>query len=570
MLAWFTAALVAGSTGLQGMPPPASLGVAQGAPTRPVVQAPAVRSAEAKVPVGPDLPAGTNAAFQRVAIGVQEHLQRGEWAAAERLSRRLPRRELTLTWDDRAVPVDLRAAYAQARDRAMEAWVDRYRDLKIRIAPQGMLRVGFAPQLPPGPDSVGPAGAAFVFSEAPTDPRVDAVIALRRGAQRSPATPRDVRNEVAYAIGAALGLERTPRSGGVMDRHDFSYTLDTAILAYYLRIAREVQEISDTLRQAVVQRTRLTPPRPQARLDVVELRPADAVQGDRVRMAIGLTNVGNGTLRFEVLPDCGCFSVATARELGPGETTTIQIQADTTEFPGPFDKAIYVTSNDLDRSMRRVPVKFYVEPRYRFLSTDTASVRLVPDEGLRTDVFLAVSPRKPFQVKRVETSGVTAMVEVTPWKGTLPDPDLKEGPKARQGYRLRILTTPNMPMGRLPMTLNVETDDPSLGVIRETLTLQRGIVALPGSLFLGELGKAPVRAWVLLNRPGQWFRVTAASTDHPNLTTRVEPIPGRPEVRVVVLYDGKADAGDMSAILTVKTDDPRQSEIRVPIRGTVR
>jgi len=520
-------------------------------------------------PVGPDLPAGTNAAFQRTAVSLQTHLEKGEWAAATRVSLRLPNRAITLTWDDSAVPSDLRAAYRASRDKAIEAWTDRFRGISITLQPQGAVNIGFTKRLPVSADSVGPAGAAFIFSDDAQDARVEAVISLQRGAQGWPTTPRDVRNEVAYTIGTALGLERTPRAGGVMDRHDFPYTMDTAILPSYLRIATEVLDVSDQLRVAVSKKTRLAPPRPQARLDVTTLSPADAVQGDIAVSSFGITNVGNAPLRFDVVPDCGCFSVVTARELAAGQSTIIQVRADTAEFPGPFAKAIYVMSNDADRPVRRIPVKFYVEPRFRFLTPSAPPIWMVPDEGLKTDIFLSVSLRKPFAIKSVEATGAGAVVEFEPWSGNLPDPELKEGSRARKGYRLRVLTAPDMPLGRIPLTITVQTDDPSLGLIRETLTLQRGIIALPGTLFLGEVGTSPVRAWVMLNRPGKPFRITAATTDHPNLRTSIEPVPGRAEVRVVVHYDGKGDSGDLSAILTVKTDDPRQPEIRVPIRGTI-
>jgi len=120
------------------------------------------------------------------------------------------------------------------------------------------------------------------------------------------------------------------------------------------------------------------------------------------------------------------------------------------------------------------------------------------------------------------------------------------------------------------MTVNVITDDPVWKELRHTLYVQRGIVALPSSLYMGELGKDPARGWFLVTRPRSPFKILGVESSSPFLKAFVENIDGGFEYRVNVVYDGRGDFGDFRATLTLVTDDKKQPRVEVPIRAVIR
>lgn len=520
--------------------------------------------------VGPDSPSGTNQAFQRASLAIQELLHKGDFAAAERRLAKMPKLDVVLEWDDANVPAPRRPDFAKARDAAIEAWEESLIGLKVTLGKKGDIKVGFMPKLPPNADTPGPAGAVFFMSDHPGEPRVEALISLVRTDKRFAITGREVRNEVAYAIGAFLGLERLPRQGSAMDRMEGMYPMDLRVLPVNVSVARQALDVVSQLKEAARKRVRLVPAKPEVFVEPKVLGGKQAVQGDRVVFTFSLTNRGNSLLKYIIIQDCGCFAVESGNRLAPGATTIVRVTTDTTEFPGPFDKSVFVYSNDPDEPSIRIPVRFYVEPKYRFLRESAAPVELVPDTGLILHVYLAVSQSSSFAIRSARVDGVAGVVTYEPWEGTLADPEMQEPAKPRKGYKLSIMTSAEVPPGRIPMTLAVTTDDPVFSTIRTTIQLQKGIVALPPSVYFGQVGKAPSSATFLVSRPGKSFRIVRIDSDNPRLRATFEKARGDYEYRVTVQYDGKADFGDLNGVLKVVTDDPQQPSVVVPVSGVVR
>jgi hypothetical protein len=507
----------------------------------------------------------------RTALEAQTRLEAGQWSDAAKTAARLPKPEFTLTWDDSQVPQVRRAEFALARDAAIEMWTRNLRGLQVRIGRGSDVVISFTETLPPSADSPGPAGATFIRGVGPDELRVDAVVAMFRGENRVPVTPREVHNEVLFAIGTYLGLERAPTPHTVMGRHEGPYSVSHQLSGRELNLARQLLGISETLREMAVQRVRITAAKPRLAVDPALFERPPVLEGEVIPFSVQLVNHGNAPLNVTVIPDCRCLIVSGAsRTIEPGQTVAVPVRLDTTNFPGPLDSSLYVYSNDPEEPLRRVRARVNVTPRYRFLRTDPGRVLVVPDNGLKTEVFLAFPKELATKVTGVRLDGVRAMVSFEPWAGTMPDAELNEGPLPRSGYRIQILSGLEIPPGRVPATLVVQTDDPVFPVMRHTLTLQRGIAVLPGSVYLGELGNAPSTAWFLVTRPGRGFRVLDVTSDSPRLSARFEPVRGNYEYRVTLTYDGRGEFGQLAATITIRTDDPRQPEIAVPVTGLVR
>jgi hypothetical protein len=520
--------------------------------------------------VGPEAPSASNSAFQRTSLAVQQLLEKGEFPAAQKLARKLPHRSFKIEWDDSGVPAARKSEFGIARDSAITAWKALLPDLKVELARKGDIKIDFVPSLPPNADSPGPAGAVFFYSDAPEEPRLESVIALVRGEKKLSITPREVRNEVLFSIGSYLGLERMPRLGSAMDRREHLYDVDNRVLAFTANLAKQTLAVTDRIDQAIAKKRKLIPARPQIFVEPRKLTHGEVVQGDRVEFTCSITNRGNCPLRYRVVQDCGCIGIVSGTELDAGQTTMVRLVADTTEYPQGLDKTVFIYSNDPDEPSIQIPVHIDVTPKFRFLRRSNAPIELVTDQGLKLDVYLVLNDKSPLKPLKARIDGIAGVTEMVPWEGEIPDHELNEPSKHRKGYMITILAGPEVPPGRIPMTLAVDTDDKLFSSIRTTIYVQKGIVALPPSVYLGEMGKEPSTATFLVTRPGTKFKIQRIESGHPCLSATYELARDDWEYRVTIHYNGKADFGNLAGVLKVYTDDPKQPVIQVPVTGVVR
>lgn len=518
---------------------------------------------------GPDLPAAASGAFQGAAIEVQRALQKGDFAKAEKSAGLLPKFEVSIEWDDRNVPAARQAEFRAARDRAVKSWTTALPDLKVTLAKPGIVKVSFVPSLPPNADSPGAAGAVHLvgFDRLPI---VDSVLALKRTDIGVSAEQRDVENEVLFAIGSALGLGRVPAVTNAMARIEGPSSVSHRPIAVEVAGARANVRAANALRAAAAKKERLDPAIPMAVLETNLIERPPVVQGEPIAFAFSISNQGSGRLNVLIVPDCGCFKGLRYREsLAAGEAGLVQVVVDTTDFPGVLDKKLLILTNDPEFPQRVVQVKMRSDPRYRFLREQRGST-VVVDGETTVDVFLAVHPAKGFKVLEGSVDGAGRSVEIEPWSGVVADPALDEPPTPRKGYRIRVAIDPELPPGRNPVNIILRTDADDLPQVRHTLYVQRGIVALPASLYVGELGATPKRAWVLVSRPHRPFKIVRVQVDHPRFKAFVEPGRENWEYKVVVEYDGKAGIGPVEATLKIETDDAKQPSLSVPIQGVGR
>jgi hypothetical protein len=519
----------------------------------------------------PVVPAGASAAFQNAVIDAQRAIEQGDFAMARRLVDALPGPLVTIEWDDSKAPPLRRAEFVAARDEAIAHWKEEMPSLDIRIAKPGRIRLAFADALPPNAESPGPAGAVF-FAGYDKRPNVDGMIALTRTAQRLSIDARAVTNEVVYAIGAYLGLGSIPAGGNAMNRNESMYANVHRLAGVELALARGNLRVVQTLQEAVAKRRRLKASVPSAFVEPRRVDHAAAVvQGETVDLSLSITNRGTGPLNLFILPDCGCFrSIRYPRTVAADDIALVSISVDTTDFPGPLDKKLVVLTNDPEQPVRIIPVTMTVEPKFRFLLNRPAGAVPVGDGPTEVEAYLAVSETRPFRVTRARMAGLPGNVLFETWEGEMPDPALGERSRPRKGYRIKVILHEPPPPGRHALTVDLDTTDPTFQLIRHTFFVQRGILASPSNLYLGEIGRSPKRSYVFVSRPNKPFAIKRTSTDSPHFTTSVETTREGTEYRVIVTYDGKADFGALEAMLVIETADPDQPRIEVPISGVVR
>lgn len=515
------------------------------------------------------VPAGVSSQLHRAVIRVEERLAVRDFAGAAKLAELLPKRNVRVLWDDSKAPPARRESFAAARDAAFEGFRLALKDLKFEVVTaRPDIKISFADSLPTPPGEALPEGAAFIFSDSTSDARVEAVIGLRRGNPLQPATPADVQNEVAYAIGSYFGMTQTRISVGSMARVDFSRSAPNRPSLNDARGALAAIRIGDQLREAIQKKRVLQPSRPQALITPQELTYGSVIQGSLVPFSVQVTNTGTGELQVRVLPDCSCVGATGMISLKAGDTGLIKVAVDTSEVPGDLRRRLILYTNDVDFPTRDIPISFKVEPRFTFLTPFGGTI-LMEEGGAAADVFLLFPTGKPLNVTEARLDGLNGSVTFEPWSGRLANPEAGEPEMERKGYRFRVSLADSLPPGVAEATILVGTDDQQFPLLRFNVRAQKGIVAMPDQIYLGEVSGAK-RASALISRPRSAFKVLKVESESPYLKATFAQSKYDWEYKLSVSYLGGAPQGDFVAPIKVYTDDPKQPVITVTVRAVIR
>jgi len=508
--------------------------------------------------------------FQTQVRATIEAINKRNYTEARELVSRLPSSNITIQWDPTGIPKNQVSLYEQARDRAITLWSADPR-LKFKVGKTGDLKIGFSSEVLRGEDGVDGAPTVLFRSLAPSDPLLEAVIATKRTEKRTPATMADIYNEIGYSIGSYLGVAaggditavsfRSPLSGDnmrLLGKTDLGVAASNLGIVERLRQAIAKQQVFEALSNI------------QLTLEPREFKLPNAYQGDMVETSMAVSNTGASPARFRVVPECGCFALNFHGDLKPGETHVVNIKIDTSEYVGNFKKTLHFFSNDPDKTELDIPVTMWIEPRLRIVDPLRRRVLVVTDEGLSTDLYAILGKDVHINVTNASVEGMSGVASVTPWKGKISDPLTgKTEAVEREGFKISLLLSPgSLVPGRSNMNVKLETDSQILPILYANFQVQKGIAAIPASVYFGELGTQTTVASVLLSRPGKPFKIKSIRTNSSNFTASAVAV-GGDEYRLNVRYDGKGPSGNLRATVTVTTDDPTQKEFVVPITGTI-
>ncbi|MBX3111301.1 MAG: DUF1573 domain-containing protein [Fimbriimonadaceae bacterium] len=517
----------------------------------------------------PVVPAGADRTFQATVQKVVDATNAKDWEKAARLADRLPEDKVAIQLDFAGVPEIRRPGFRAAVQKAVEVWKAALPHFTVTVAEKGQIKIGFVDKLPPDETTKLPKGLVSFVSDDPADPRVEGVVALHRVNDTTSIDDIHVQNETVFLIGQYLGLGQLPPGTSAMARADTIANYPHAVNGAEKGAAVGDLELAAFLRKAVKDRKQVYAGKAHTRVNPTVVDFGEVTQGQPAYGVFEVTNLGDGRSALQVVPDCSCFSIRATSILSPGENTRVTFGADTTMFPGPFHKQLYVTTSDPDRPMTIVEVKGNVKPAYRFLRDKGRGLVYMEDDSGKATYYLALAKGVDLKVKRVYVQGLNAAVAFEPWSGKMADPELGGPTEDRHGYKIDLLISPGSVTGRMLATLVVETDDKVWHHLYHAFNVQRGIAADPGQLYLGLIDKAPRRYAVFVTRPGRPFTVKGASVDNDHLKVWPERV-SSDTWRVVAEFDGKALTGSLSGTIKIRTDDNAQPLIEVPVAAEVR
>jgi hypothetical protein len=519
------------------------------------------------LPMGPDLPPGCDSTFSNTCQRVEEALESSNFKLASEMASWLPGRTLKITWDDTKVPVRQKAAFVNARDRAFALWRKAVPSLSFSVKANGDIAFRFEPQIPIHSGDAFAPGASYKVSIL-KGRRVMGTLSLVRGSKAEAITVKDVQNEVGYAIGLYVGLAQSPLYSHMMGRTEQPNHQDAAITPDEATWANACLKVADILREAIRNKKPLKAARPIVHIDPIDPKETSLLQGDQSVYKLSFQNQGNAQLNYRMTSTCSCLIGTPSGQVQAGQGAQIDVKFDSKEFKGDLVKHIYLYTNDINQPIVEIPIVAHITPRYRFLAP-LGNFFLLEGKEVAFDVFWVLPDKADLKPLRWSIDGIEGSADLTPWKGELADPELKEGVKPRTGYKITIHIPDQMIFGRKPGLLTITTEDLAFRTVVFAFTIQKGIAVAPIQLYMGTVSPG-TKSVGILSRPGKAFKVVGVNLTETYLEAHIEPGKDDTEYRLVVEYKGKAPKGVFRALVKVTTDDPQQPEVLVPVRGVVK
>ncbi|MBU1700142.1 MAG: DUF1573 domain-containing protein [Candidatus Eisenbacteria bacterium] len=276
-------------------------------------------------------------------------------------------------------------------------------------------------------------------------------------------------------------------------------------------------------------------------------------------------NAGDSELAIlDVKTSCGCTAALATESVIPVHGKgTIDVRFDTKRFKGPVTKTITVKSNDPGEPETMLRIKAFIKALVN-ITPERIDIGLVRfGKTAESTIRLASEKGQDLSVEDVQVS-----VDVFDWEiQNVADPD-------SEVVVIKFKLKESAPLGAIRGQIKIVTGfkdmKPIIIPIRGELVHHFQIS--PSSLNLGSFKIGMVQAPVIVIRPvgTQAFKVVGAESDNPKVRIRLADgrVAGTYEIFLDVSPD--IEPGRIKGEILVKTNDPAQPTLTVPVIGYAR
>jgi len=250
---------------------------------------------------------------------------------------------------------------------------------------------------------------------------------------------------------------------------------------------------------------------------------------------------------------------------------------DTSHYKGPLVKVVTVKTNEPGSAAVVLTLKADVTTLVDVSPTETPTIRMSLREPKPMELTVAAADGQPFDVLAVETDGKVD-VSIAPAPGAAPaTPKAKakkpagKPPVAAGATRYLVRLTPkkDAPVGFSSSMVNLTTTVKGAETvpIRVAVFVAGRVQVTPTYLGLRPSAEPPVLHLKVQATKGDGFQVLGVEASDPDFTAVATPVhPGR-EYDVTIRYGGKPGRGRVAARIAVRTNEPGQESIVVPLEG---
>lgn len=290
-------------------------------------------------------------------------------------------------------------------------------------------------------------------------------------------------------------------------------------------------------------------------------------KGEKLSAVFEVLNSGTDPLQItQVRPTCGCTVADFDKTVAPGQKGKIHAEVDTAAFLGPISKAVLVYSNDPTTPQVSLVVKADVRAFVEVKPRPIIRFNALQGEPATEKVTLVATDGTPFKILGAETGG-------GPYKVTYAKVEPKDGDKGIT-WEVEVTVPAEAPEGLLNHKVEIETSSAKAAKVPITITgVVRPILqVIPPEINFGTIpGDVPVGRNVIVvnNRQGSQLELSSAEVDNSDFTVEVIPLEAGQRFQLAVSLPAGAAKGDHNGTLTINTNDPSRSTIKVPVTARV-
>jgi hypothetical protein len=293
-------------------------------------------------------------------------------------------------------------------------------------------------------------------------------------------------------------------------------------------------------------------------------------KGDKVVHDFLIRNEGDAPLQItDVKAACGCTVVDYDKTIAPGQTGKVHAELDTVTFNGAISKSVTVYTNDPEHAQLDLTVWAKVEP---FIKTKPGYARYITVQGEEKTGTITQnlwSPDgTPFDVVKVDSPFpylTTSFREATP-EERVADVQGKQ-------WRVEMTLSNDAPVGALADHVQIVTTHPRQKMVPIPVSgFVRPVLAVTppeGNLGSVKLDTARRVTFNVRNFSTKPIKITSAEGGLPGAKTEIESVQDGKEYQVRVILAPDMAKGPFSGKLTLRTDNPKNPVIEVPLNGTV-
>lgn len=510
----------------------------------------------------PAMPAGTNPRFHRIALKVEDSLERGDFAGAKKLLELLPDSTITYRIDFRGVPLEKQRTIRAGVSAGLKVWEEgakRFTAVPTEKNPEVVF--SFQKELPFEGDIRLPKGVVVQGPESPGEGPFETIIGLTKGSPKAPASEGDIQAAVMRGIGEYLGLCEVPYDALATGPNLIPVNFSKRLIPQDSSTAQATWDAVNVLREAVRDKRRIKAQRPRAIIQKESINLGKLYRGRTATFGIQVFNPSQSLLKIRVLPDCSCLSAVPQVDAKPGTAAFARGSLDTSPVEGDFRHNIMVFTNDPEAPFFQVPIEATVVLAHKILRAE-GSAFVVGKGGSDYEAVVVPAADFPFTAEAAQIYAVPGTVTITPFSGVF------NGEKVDRGYKVSIHLDDTFPDGRFNTEIRISRRDAKLermDPIIWPITVQKGIAAVPSTISWGEI-KGGDETSFLVSRPLQPFQILSIELAEPTVKITWEPTKVKGEYKVKLAYKGGAPLGPSDTKIVIKTDDPTQPTLEVPLR----
>jgi Protein of unknown function (DUF1573) len=299
----------------------------------------------------------------------------------------------------------------------------------------------------------------------------------------------------------------------------------------------------------------------------------DIWEGEKASHTFSFKNTGDAVLLIKkVKTSCGCTAaVISSKEIESGKTGEIKATFNTKRFRGKQSKTIYVSSNDPKHPTVQLKLQATVKSAASFKPRNIQFGEVT--RGEKISRIIELTP----EVETIKITELTAAPDVFTARileAEKVNPDEKIDDSKNRPIRIEVSVSPDAPIGRHNGNLTVKIDHPRISTLSARLYLRvvGQVKFSPRMLFFDEnaqknRGAKKIR---ITGSKGPDLEIVGVNSTSPQFQAETVIIKAGKEFDVEIRMAENVEPGRYQGEIVIKTNDPDQKEIKIPVRSNIR